>query len=299
MSHKEQFAQACCCRRNTVHVKKRVFQNFVKYGMENMATIFITGASSGIGKAAATHFAEKGWKVIATMRRPEKDKELGQLANVRLMPLDVTNSAQIAETCQQALTEFDVDALLNNASYGIMAPLEKPSEGDIRRLFDTDVIGSMLVTQQFIPHFKKRRAGVIMVTTSLAAIIAFQRDAVYGAAKRAQQGMVESLYYEMRPFGVAVKAMLPGGTKTNFQTPLNDTAGYEKAAANQRRFLLDGNDEFPGPEEAAEVSYTAATDGRDIINYPTDSVCAKLYAQYEEMGLEKFKERFYRLIFEG
>ena len=264
-----------------------------------MATIFITGASSGIGKASARYFAEKGWDVIATMRSPGKEKELGALANVRLMPLDVTDSAQIAETCRRALAEADVDVLLNNAGYGIMAPLEKPTEAEIRRLFDTDVIGSMLVTQQFIPHFKKRRAGVIMVTTSLAAIIAFPRDAVYGAAKRAQQGMVESLYYEMRPFGVAVKAMLPGGTKTNFQTPLNDTTGYEKAAANQRRFLLDGNDEFPGPEEAARVIYHAATDGRDIINYPTDSVCAKLYAQYEEMGLEKFKDYFYRLVFEG
>ncbi|MBD5646413.1 MAG: SDR family NAD(P)-dependent oxidoreductase [Desulfovibrio sp.] len=264
-----------------------------------MSTIFITGASSGIGKASARYFAEKGWQVIATMRKPEKEKELVALDHVRLMPLDVTDSAQIVETCRKALAEFDVDVLLNNAGYGIMAPLEKPTEAEIRRLFDTDVIGSMLVTQQFIPHFKQRRAGVIMVTTSLAAIIAFPRDAVYGAAKRAQQGMVESLYYEMRPFGVAVKAMLPGGTKTNFQTPLNDTTSYEKAAANQRRFLLDGNEEFPGPEEAAEIIYRAATDGRDIINYPTDSVCAKLYAQYEEMGLEKFKDYFYRLVFEN
>lgn len=263
-----------------------------------MPAIFITGSSSGIGRATAKVFAERGWNVVATMRSPEKETGLDKIANVRLMPLDVTDSSQIRETCQPALKEFDVDILLNNAGYGIMAPLEKPDESQIRKLFDTDVIGSMLVTQQFIPHFKKRRAGKILVTTSLAAIIAFPRDAVYGAAKRAQQGMVESLYYEMRPFGVAVKAMIPGGTKTNFQTPLNDAEGYEKAAANQRKFLLDGNDEFPGPEEAAHVIYGAATDDRDIVNYPTDSVCAKPYDQYEKMGLEKFKDYFYRLLFE-
>lgn len=102
----------------------------------------------------------------------------------------------------------------------------------------------------------------------------------------------------MRPFGVAVKAMLPGGTKTNFQTPVNDITGYETMAANQRKFLLDGNQEFPGPEEAARVIYEAATDDRDIINYPTDSVCAKLYEMYEKMGLEKFKDYFYQLISE-
>ena len=214
-----------------------------------MPVIFITGSSSGIGKAAAKFFAEKGWQV----RNPSAEKKLGSYANARVMPLDVTNSAQIVETCQKALAEFDVDELLNNAGYGAMAPLEKFSEDVIRKLFDTDVIGSMLVTQQFIRHFKKRRTGKILVVTSLAAIIAFPRDAVYGAAKRAQQGMVESLYYEMRPFGVAVKAMLPGGTKTNFQTPVNDTVGYEQPAANQRQFLLDGNPEFPGPEEAAQI----------------------------------------------
>lgn len=158
-----------------------------------MANIFITGASSGIGKASARFFAEKGWEVIATMRNLEREKDIGEMANVHLMPLDVTESVQIAETCQRALAEFDVDVLLNNAGYGAMAPLEKFSEAVIRKLFDTDVVGSMLVTQQFIPHFKKRRAGKILVTTSLAAIIAFPRDAVYGAAKRAQQGMVESL----------------------------------------------------------------------------------------------------------
>lgn len=264
-----------------------------------MQTIFITGASSGIGKATAEYFAEKGWQVIATMRKPENGHELAALPNVRLMPLDVTDSAQIAETCRKALAEYDVDVLFNNAGYGIMAPFEKIGEKEIRKLFDTDVIGCMLVTQQFIPHFKKRRAGSILVTTSLAAIIALPRDGAYGAAKRAQQGMLESLYYEMKPFGVAVKAMIPGGTKTNFQTPINDTTGYETAAANQRKYLLDGNTEFPGPQEAAKVIYGAATDGRDIINYPTDSVCAKLYRQYEEMGLEKFKEYFYRLVFEG
>ncbi len=264
-----------------------------------MPTIFITGASSGIGKATAKYFAERGWQVIATMRRPERERELTALPNVRVMPLDVTDSAQIAATCRQALAEYDVDVLFNNAGHGIMAPFEKIDEATIRRLFDTDVIGCMLVTQEFIPHFKRRRAGAILVTTSLAAIIALPRDGAYGAAKRAQQGMVESLYYELKPFGVAVKAMIPGATKTNFQTPLNDTSGYETVAATQRKYRLDGNPEFPGPEEAAAVIFGAATDGRDIVNYPTDSVCAKLYRQYQEMGLERFKEFFYGLVFEG
>ena len=263
-----------------------------------MKTIFITGASSGIGKATVELFSANGWQVIATMRNVEKGKKLVELPNVVVMPLDVTDPEQIRETCRQALEQYDVDVLFNNAGYGIMAPLELIPETEIRKLFDTDVIGTMLVTQQFIPHFKRRRAGAILTTTSLAGIIALPRDGVYGAAKRAQQGMVESLYYEMRPFGVAVKAMIPRGTKKKFQTPLTDVTGYEQAAANQRKYLLDGHAEFPEPEEAASVIWQATTDGKDKLRYPTDSVCRKLYDQYISMGMEEFKEYFYKRLFE-
>lgn len=231
------------------------------------------------------------------MRNLKKAGELETLPNVATMPLDVTNPEQIRETCQKALATYDVDVLLNNAGYGIMAPFERIPEAEIRKLFETDVFGTMFVTQQFIPHFKARRTGAILTTTSLAAIIGLPRDGAYGAAKRAQQGMVESLYYELKPFGVAVKAMIPGGTKTNFQTPLNDLTGYEKIAANQRKYLLDGNAEFPDASEAARIIFTAATDGKDQINYPTDGVCQKLYDEYQRMGLEQFKNYFGKLLF--
>lgn len=264
-----------------------------------MQTIFITGASSGIGRETAKFFAAQGWRVIATMRNLKKAGDLAELPNVIIEPLDVTNPAQIRETCRKVLAAHDVDVLLNNAGYGIMAPLERIPEAEIRKLFETDVFGTMFVTQEFIPHFKARRGGVIMTTTSLAAIIGLLRDGAYGAAKRAQQGMVESLYYELKPFGVAVKAMIPGGTNTNFQTPLNDLTGYEKIAANQRKYLLDGNAQFPDATEAAQIIFAAATDGKDQINYPTDSVCRKLYAQYQSMGLEQFKLYFGKLLFEN
>ena len=264
-----------------------------------MQTIFITGASSGIGKATAELFSAKGWRVIATMRNLKKGENLAKLPNVVLMPLDVTDSVQIRETCQKALNEYDIDVLFNNAGYGLMAAFERIPEDEIRKLFDTDVIGTMLVTQQFIPHFKKRKSGVIMTTTSLAAIIALPRDGAYGAAKRAQQGMVESIYYELKPFNVFVKAMIPGGTKTNFQTPINDLTGYEQPTANQRKYLLDGNAEFPDPTEAANIIFEAATDGKDKVNYPTDSVCQKLYDEYHSMNVEDFKNYLYNKFFEA
>lgn len=262
-----------------------------------MKTIFITGASSGIGRETTKYFSEKGWRVIATMRNPQKAGDLAELSNVVILPLDLMNPEQIRETSQKALAEYDVDVLFNNAGYGMMGPFEKLPEDEIRKLFDTDVIGTMLVTQQFIPHFKARKGGAILTTTSLAGIIALPRDGVYGAAKRAQQGMVESLYYELKPFGVKMSAMIPGGTNTNFQTPINILDGYEEPAARQREYLLDGNAAFPGPEEAAVAVWTAVNDGKDQINYPTDSVCQKLYDQYQSMNVEDFKISFYERIF--
>lgn len=262
-----------------------------------MKTIFITGASSGIGKETAKLFAVKGWRVIATMRNLERAGELKNLENVILMELDLTKPELIKETSQEAIKKYDVDVLFNNAGYGIMGAFERIPESEIRKLFDTDVIGTMLVTQEFIPHFKARKSGIILTTTSLAGIIALPRDGAYGAAKRAQQGMVESLYYELKPFNVFVKAIIPGGTKTNFQTPFNDLNGYEKPAANQRKYLLDGNSEFPLPDEAAQIVWRAVNDGEDKIDYPSDSVCQKLYDQYNSMGKEQFKKYFYDRVF--
>lgn len=262
-----------------------------------MKTIFITGASSGIGRETAKYFASRDWRVVAAMRDLRKAGDLAENPNVVLMPLDLTDPALIRRTCREALERYDIDVLFNNAGYGMMGPFERLPEEEIRKLFDTDVIGTMLVTQRFIPRFKARRGGAILTTTSLAGIIALPRDGAYGAAKRAQQGMVESLYYELKPFGVKVAAMIPGGTKTNFQTPINILDGYEEAAARQREYLLDGHEEFPGPEEAAAVVWEAVHDGKDQINYPTDRVCEKLYRAYRSVDLEDFKQDFCQLLF--
>lgn len=109
--------------------------------------------------------------------------------------------------------------------------------------------------------------------------------------------MTESLYYELKPFGVKTASIIPGGTKTNFQTPINILDGYESAAQKQREYLLDGNPEFPGPEEAAEAVWQAVHDGKDQVNYPADSVCRKLYRQYAAAGLEDFKAWLYQSLF--
>eukprot|EP00833_Pecoramyces_ruminatium_P003838 jgi/Orpsp1_1/1177870/evm.model.c7180000063172.1 len=262
--------------------------------MVNAKTIFITGSNSGIGKETVKYFANKGWNVIATMRSVEKAGELADLPNVTIMPLDISNSQQVKETCQKALEQFDVDVLLNNAAFGMIGPFEELPENEIRKVFDTNVIGTILVTQQFIPYFKNRKSGVILFTTSLAGIISLPFESIYGATKHALQGIIETLYYELKPYNIQVKSMIPGGTKTEFKTkiPVLIYQGHEMLLRNKAMLLLDGDRDFPEAAEAAEVMYTAATDGEDKINYPTDHICKRLLERFNDMGLEEFKKDF-------
>ncbi len=106
-----------------------------------MKTIFITGASTGLGRATALLFAKNGWKVIATMRTPEKETELAGEANITLLALDVTNKEQIAEAAAKALEMGDVDVVFNNAGYGLVGPLEGISDEQLVRQLNTNLLG--------------------------------------------------------------------------------------------------------------------------------------------------------------
>ncbi|MFT4851435.1 MAG: NAD(P)-dependent dehydrogenase (short-subunit alcohol dehydrogenase family), partial [Sediminicola sp.] len=111
--------------------------------------IFITGASTGLGKAAAKLFASKGWSVIATMRNPEKENELNKLENVVLLPLDVTNVEQVKLASEKAIKIGPVDVVFNNAGYGLAGPFEGTTDEQLIRQLNTNLLGVMRVTQSF------------------------------------------------------------------------------------------------------------------------------------------------------
>ncbi|GAA5088430.1 SDR family NAD(P)-dependent oxidoreductase [Chryseobacterium ginsengisoli] len=260
-----------------------------------MKTIFITGASTGLGKTTAKLFQNRGWNVIATMRNPEAETELTQLENVTLLPLDVTNLEQIKSTVQKALEISDIDLVFNNAGYGLIGPLESLSDDQIIRQLDTNLLGVIRVTKEFIPYFRERKSGMFITTTSIGGLLAFPISSTYHATKWALEGWSESLAFELNTFGVDVKTVSPGGIKTDFITRSLDMGTHpeyqgmiDKMMSNTDAMLEHASE----PEVIAEVVYEAATDGKKQLRYQAGEDAKALFAQRTELGAEAFREQF-------
>jgi NAD(P)-dependent dehydrogenase (short-subunit alcohol dehydrogenase family) len=262
-----------------------------------MKTIFITGASTGLGKATAKLFASNGWKVIATMRNPENDKELHVINNITLLPLDVTNLAQIKETTQKAIALGDIDVVFNNAGYGLMGPLESTSDEQLVRQLNTNILGVIRVTQAFIPYFREKQNGLFITTTSIGGFITFPFSSVYHATKWALEGWSESMAFELKKIGVDIKTVSPGGIKTDF---LNRSADMSSHPAYnkwlEKMFSGINEDHFTPAEQIAEVVYEAATDGKDQLRYVAGEDARAFYAQRLQIGDEAFRKQMEQML---
>ena len=258
-----------------------------------MKTIFITGASAGLGKSTAKLFQSKGWKVIATMRRPEEEKELSQLENITLLPLDITNAEQIKETVQQAISLGDIDLVFNNAGYGLIGPVESNTKEQIRAQFETNFFGTVWVIQEFIPYFKNKRSGLFINTTSLCGLTSNPQSAIYNASKWALQGLAESMSYDLAQFGIGIKNVAPGGIKTEFTKAMEVTEDkdYADTMAKMMEGFQDGTlMEFTEPDVIAEVVYVAATDEKDQLTYPAGNDAVRIYGKRLAQGPEAFRK---------
>jgi NAD(P)-dependent dehydrogenase (short-subunit alcohol dehydrogenase family) len=258
-----------------------------------MKTIFITGASAGLGKAKAILFQAKGWHVIATMRSPEKETELNQLENVTLLPLDVTNIDQINTTVTKAMSLGTVDVVFNNAGYGLIGALESYSEQQVRDQFETNFFGVLWVTQAFIPYFKTRRSGLFINTTSLCGLVSYPQSSVYNASKWALEGWSESMSYDLAQFNIGIKNVAPGGIKSNYMNVMKvvESTGYETLMQRMMEGFTDGTlMEFTEPNLIADVVYQAATDDKDQLTYPAGNDAVRICAQRQLQGSEAYRK---------
>ena len=237
-------------------------------------TVFITGASSGIGRATVDLFANKGWQVVATMRRPEAHTELDHRANVLLLPLDVTDALSVSRALEKALQRFGkIDVLVNNAGYGMFGPFEMATEEQIVAQFNTNVFGVIRLTKAFIPVMRGQGHGTIVNVSSIVGRMTTPLYSLYSSTKFAVEGFSESLYYELRGFGIKVKLIEPGPIRTEFngrskvETGTGETNIYSDiqdkvSGFNQRAFKYADK-----PEKVAAVIYKAATSQSHRLRY--------------------------------
>lgn len=256
-------------------------------------TIFITGASTGLGKATAQLFHAKGWHVIATMRNPEKETDLRKLSNVTILKLDVTHMEQIKSVVETAISNHSVDVVFNNAGYGLIAPFESLSDDQIVKQIDTNLLGVLRVANAFIPHFREKKSGIFITTTSMGGFVGFPISSVYHAAKFALEGWSESLSHELSLFNVQVKTIAPGGILTDFSGRSLET-GSHTAYKELEKKMFEGIDGMmknaSTAEKIAEVVYEAATDGKDQVRYLAGEDAQAIYARQLEIGTEEMRK---------
>ena len=236
--------------------------------------ILITGASSGIGEETAKLFQTKNWRVAATMRSPEKSEDLQRIADIETFRLDVTDVDSIKTAIAGTLEKFgQIDAVVNNAGYGLLGAFEAASQEQIEKQFQTNVFGLMNVCREIIPYFREQKHGIIVNVASVGGRITFPFSSLYNSTKWAVEGFSESLQYELEQFNIRVKIIEPGPIKTDFYDRSKDITRKEgltaydymldKAMSN----LLKAGKDAPDGKVVAETIYEAVTDGSNKLRY--------------------------------
>lgn len=180
-----------------------------------MPTILITGCSSGFGLETARLFLNRGWDVVATMRKLDTTV-LPDSERLRILQLDVTDPASVVRAVDEAGL---IDVLVNNAGFGVPSPIELTEPEMARALFETNTLGTLAMIQAVVPAFRQRRAGVIINVTSSTTLKPLPLVGLYRASKAAVNALTESLAEEMKPFGVRVHLVIPGrAPETQFGT---------------------------------------------------------------------------------
>lgn len=253
-------------------------------------TILITGCSSGIGRMTAKFFQEKGWNVVATVRKfTDDDKELTDLGNVLVTELDVTKEDTIKSSVAKAVEEFGtIDVLLNNAGYGSYGILESTPEHKIRMQFEVNVIGLLLVTKNVIPVMRKQGSGVVINISSMGGKVSFPMGTLYHGSKFAVEGLSESLSFELSEIGIKVKMVEPGVINTNFAGSSFDL-NVDPALTEYKDFTdkvlkaFESGADGSEPILVAQTIFKAATDGTNQLRYIAGPDAEQIIAARKQM----------------
>ena len=224
-------------------------------------TWFITGCSSGFGRAIAEAAVDAGHRVIATARDVRSIADLEREGLCRVAALDVTDAANIREVMAE-VGRFDV--LVNNAGYGLIGAVEECSDEQIRGNMETNFFGPLNVIRAALPMLRAQRSGHIINISAAAAISNYAGFGIYGGAKAALELMSESLRLELAPLGIQVTLVQPGPFRTDFiarslEKAAQHIADYDATSGRFARLLDSMSGKQPGdPAKAAKAILAVA-----------------------------------------
>lgn len=238
---------------------------------------FVTGASSGIGKATAMTLHAKGYAVYAGARRVERMKDLKQ-AGLHVLHLDVSDEKSMKNAVQTIIkNEGRIDVLVNAAGYGSFGSLEDTKLAEARYQFDVNVFGLARLTQLVLPTMRKARSGKIVNISSIAGKSGQPFGSWYTASKFAVEGLSESLAYEVSPFNIDIIIVEPGLIKSEWSDiavanllensgKTAYTAGAKSHAKTLRSFGKEGTQGSP-PQVIADVIAKAISKRKPRLRY--------------------------------
>jgi short-subunit dehydrogenase len=208
------------------------------------------------------------------MRRPEEHEDLQRIVDVECIPLDVTDIDSIKSAISATLEKFGrIDAVVNNAGYGVVGPFEATTLEQVQRQIDTNLIGLMNVCREIIPYFREQKRGHIVNIASVGGRMTLPLYSVYHATKWAVEGFSESLQHELEQFNIRVKIIEPGPIKSDFYDRSQVIATkeglhaydhfVEKVLPNMQKAGAEG----PDGTVVAQTIYDAVTDGSKRLRY--------------------------------
>lgn len=269
-------------------------------------SILITGVSTGIGRAAANLYANRGWDVVGTVRDPSRRPD-GLDERVALERLDLAERGSGTALAQRVLDGPGCpDVVLSNAGIVQFGAVEDVTAEQLERIYRINLFGQLEIVRALLPAMRERRSGVIANVTSLGGTVTFPFFAAYNSTKWAFEGISEGLWHELKPFGVRVKAIEPGYVQTAIWDKAlpgkrAEAAGAELGGSDAYRPFMREMLRFEAgitgrtsPEDCAEEIARAIADESDRLRYPVAAYARPIVRARRVLGGQFIMRFFHR-----
>jgi NAD(P)-dependent dehydrogenase (short-subunit alcohol dehydrogenase family) len=256
--------------------------------------VFITGGSSGIGKAIGEYLSDKEYIVYGTSRNPSK---ISEKLSFTLLAMDVTKVDSITNAVSVIIEkEGRIDVLVNNAGVGITGPLEETPNSEIEKAFETNYYGPINVIKAVLPQMRKQGSGKIINITSIAGYMGLPYRGIYSATKAALEITTEAFRMEIKQFGIEMTNVAPGDFATNivagrYHAPVLDDSPYNEAYDKTLTLMNTHVDGGANPMEMAKVVHAIIETSKPRIHYKVGAAIQKFSIVLKRILPDKVYER--------